>query len=338
MIKVGYFPCQQDPPNAEHIARLWKEVIVEAGVAEQAGFDSCLFSEHHQQADGYLPNPLLLAGLVGAATQRIRVGTCVLLLPLYHPVRVAEDAAVVDIATGGRLILGVGVGYQQPDFDTFGVPFAERIGRCEEGIEILRRAWTGERFSFEGRHFQIGSVQVTPRPIQQSRLPIWMAAWTPPGLRRAARIADAWLTDPLQSLPVIQRFAGIYRKEAEKLGRPASVALMRDVWVAPTRSGARAESGPIMYTHRFYFRYGAYAPDDPYIQGVGSEEEWTFERAVKDRFVIGSPEECRDELNRWCEEVHPDYLILRMRHPGGPPHVRVVEAIRLFGDKVLPRL
>jgi alkanesulfonate monooxygenase SsuD/methylene tetrahydromethanopterin reductase-like flavin-dependent oxidoreductase (luciferase family) len=83
--RVGYFPCQQDPPSAQHIDRLWKEVIVEAGVAEEAGFDSCLFSEHHQQADGYLPNPLMLAGLVGAATRRIRVGTCVLLLPLYSP-------------------------------------------------------------------------------------------------------------------------------------------------------------------------------------------------------------------------------------------------------------
>jgi probable F420-dependent oxidoreductase len=338
MIQVGYFPCQQDPPSAQHIDRLWKEVIVEAGAAERAGFDSCLFSEHHQQPDGYLPNPLMLAGLVGAATQRIRVGTCVLLLPLYHPVHVAEDVAVIDVATGGRLILGVGVGYQQPDFDAFGVPFAARIGRCEEGIEILHRAWTGERFSFEGRHFQIGSVQVTPRPLQQPRPPIWMAAWTPPGLRRAARIADAWLTDPLQSLPVIQRFAGIYRKEAEKLGRPSSVALMRDVWVAPTRSGAQAESDPIMYTHRFYFRYGAYAADDPYLQGVRSEGEWTFERAVKDRFVIGTPEECRDEIRRWCAEIRPDYLILRMRHPGGPPHARVVEAIRLFGDKVLPHL
>jgi alkanesulfonate monooxygenase SsuD/methylene tetrahydromethanopterin reductase-like flavin-dependent oxidoreductase (luciferase family) len=108
--------------------------------------------------------------------------------------------------------------------------------------------------------------------------------------------------------------------------------------VAPTMREARAESDPIMYTHRFYFRYGAYAPDDPYIQGVRSEGEWTFERAVKDRFVVGSPEECRDEIGRWCEAVHPDYLIFRMRHPGGLPHPRVVEGIRLFGEKVLPRL
>lgn len=336
-MKVGYFPCQQDPPRAEAIARIWREAVAEARIAEKVGFDGCFFSEHHQQADGYLPNPLLAAGMIGAATERLRVGTCVLLLPLCHPVHVAEDAALVDLATGGRLILGVGVGYQPLDFEAFGLRISERARRCEEGLEIVKRSWTEEEFSFAGKHYQLTNVRVTPKPSQRPRPPIWMAAWTDVGLKRAARLADGWLTDPLQSLPVIRGFARTYREESQRQGKRPFVVLMRDVWVADTIAQAREESAPLMYTHCFYFRHGAYVPD-PYLEGVRSEEEWTFDRAVRDRFIVGSPESCRDELAKWKAAVEPDYLILRMRHPGGPPHARVVEAMRLFGEKILPNL
>jgi alkanesulfonate monooxygenase SsuD/methylene tetrahydromethanopterin reductase-like flavin-dependent oxidoreductase (luciferase family) len=337
MMKAGYFPCTQDPPSAANIAGLWREIVAEAQLAETVGFDSCLFSEHHQQADGYMPNPLLLAGLIGAKTERLRVGTCVLLLPLYHPIHVAEDAALVDVSTGGRLILGVGVGYQPPDFDAFRVPIGERARRCAEGVEILTRAWTEETVSFSGRHFQVEGVRVTPKPVQQPRPPIWMAAWTDPGLKRAARLADGWLSDPLQSMPVIRRFADVYREAAQRAGKKPFVGLMRDICVGRTAEEARAASDPLMYTHRFYFRYGAYA-EDQYTRGVKSEEEWTFERAEKERFIVGTPEKCLEDLQRWKEEVRPDYLVLRMRHPGGPPHRQVMEGIRLFGERVLPSL
>ena len=335
MMQVGYFPCQQDPPKGERIGELWNEVVAEAQLAEEVGFDSCLFSEHHQQADGYFPNPLLCAGLVGARTKKLRVGTCVMLLPLYHPAHVAEDAALVDIATGGRLIYGVGIGYQPVDFEAFELSISDRAGRTEEGVEILRRAWTEERFSFEGKHFNLKDVSITPKPLQKPHPPIWMAAWTKIGLRRAARIADGWFADPVQSLPVIKGFADLYRAEAAKNGKKPFIALMRDVWIADTAAKAKAESDPIMYTHRFYWRNGAYVPDR-YLEGVTAEAQWTFDRAVEDRFIVGSPEACRDELAKWNEAIRPDYWVLRMRHPGGPSHAQVKHALRLFGEKILP--
>ena len=129
-MKVAYFPCTQDPPRGENIARIMHEAIAEAQLAEKTGFDSCLFSEHHQQADGYLPNPILAAGLVGMKTEKIKVGTCISLLPLIHPVHVAEDCAVIDQMTGGRMILGVGVGYQGVDFG----------GHAEKAIEHFKAA------------------------------------------------------------------------------------------------------------------------------------------------------------------------------------------------------
>jgi alkanesulfonate monooxygenase SsuD/methylene tetrahydromethanopterin reductase-like flavin-dependent oxidoreductase (luciferase family) len=337
MLKVSYFACTQDPPHGQNIGRLIHETVAEVQVAEKSGFDSCLFSEHHQQADGYIPNPLLLAGLVGMKTEKIRVGTCVSLLPLQHPVHIAEDCAIIDQATGGRMILSVGVGYQKVDFDLFGASIEERARRTEEGIDIIKKAWTEERFSFQGKHFQLQDVSITPKPAQRPRPPIWMAAWTDVGLRRTARMADGWLTDPLQSLSVIKRFTDLYRAECEKRRVKPFIALMRDVWVADSMEKAKQESGPLMYTHRFYFRNKAYVEDEC-LKGITSEEQWTFERAQKDRFISGSPEHCREQLQMWQKEIRADYLILRMRHPGGPDHKRVVEAIRMFGDKVLPHL
>src|SRR5581483_7074897 len=213
MLKAGYFPCTQDPPRGENIGKVLREAIVEAQVAEQSGFDSCLFSEHHQQEDAYIPNVILMAGMVGVNTTKIRVGTCVTLIPLWHPVHAAEDAAIVDQITGGRMILSVGVGYQERDFSAFGLSISERAGRSEEGVEVVKKCWTEERFSYRGKFYQLDNVMITPKPFQKPRPPIWMAAWTNVGLKRAARIADAWITSPLEHVQVIKQFANLYREE-----------------------------------------------------------------------------------------------------------------------------
>ena len=154
-MKVGYFPCTQDPPRGANIGGILREAIVEAQVAEESGFDSCLFSEHHQQEDCYIPNVILMAGMVGVATKKIKVGTCVTLIPLWHPVHAAEDAAIVDQITGGRMILSVGVGYQERDFSAFGLSIKERAGRSEEGVEVIKKCWEEERFSYHGKFYNL---------------------------------------------------------------------------------------------------------------------------------------------------------------------------------------
>lgn len=337
MLKAGYFPCTQDPPRGENIGKVLREAIVEAQVAEQSGFDSCLFSEHHQQEDAYIPNVILMAGMVGVNTTRIRVGTCVTLIPLWHPVHAAEDAAIVDQITGGRMILSVGVGYQERDFGAFGLSISERAGRSEEGVEVLKKCWTEERFSHRGKFYQLDDVMITPKPFQKPRPPIWMAAWTNVGLKRAARIADAWITSPLEHVQVIKRFGNLYREEARKHGKTPYLVLMRDVLVSESWEAARRESEPLMYTHKFYFRNNGYAMDDV-IKNVKSEDQWTFDVAAPNRLIAGSPRDCLEQLQMWQKEVQPDYLVLRMRHPGGPSHERVKQAIATFGREVLPKL
>jgi alkanesulfonate monooxygenase SsuD/methylene tetrahydromethanopterin reductase-like flavin-dependent oxidoreductase (luciferase family) len=317
--------------------RVIDEIIAEAQAAEASGWDGCFITEHHQQADGYLPNPLLMAGLVGMKTQRIKVGTCVLLLPLHHPVHVAEDCAVIDLATTGRLILSIGVGYQPHDFDAFEVPVAERATRTEEALEVMRHCWSGKRFSYSGKHFHYKDTLVTPTPFQQPGPPVWMASWTPPGLRRAGKVADGWIADPVQCLPVIKDYATRYRTAAQKAGRNPYICLMRDAVIAKSMKEAEAESGPTMYTHRFYFQYGAYVPDE-YLKDVKRPEDLSFAKAAKDRLIVGSSDNCLEQLQRWQAEIQPDYLILRFRQPGGPSHQKTLEAIRMFGEKVIPKL
>lgn len=336
-MKIGYMPCTQDPPHGDNIAGTLDELLAEAQALEAHGFHGFFVPEHHQQQDGYLSNALMVAAMIGVRTQRIDVGTCASVLPLIHPVHLAEDSAIVDQATRGRLILSVGIGYQPQDFALFGVDQKERIGRTEEGIAILRHAWKGERFSFEGKHFQLADVLVAPRAFRPPGPPIWMGSWSAPGIERAARLADGWLSDPLQSLPVVRTYTAQYREAAARIGRKPYVVLMRDVVIAETRAAALARSQPVVDAHRQYFEFGVHSADE-YLKDVKRAEDLTVELLAKERVIFGSPQDCLDHLQRIREELAPDYLILRLRFGGQPSHAQTLRMIELLGQEVLPRV
>src|ERR1700687_3618923 len=211
-MKFGSYSSIANPPGGEPPARSIDEVIAEAQLAEASGFDSCFFGEHHQDRDGFLPSPLIVATAVAAHTRRLNVGTSVILLPLHHPVRVAEDVITLDLVSKGRVILGVGIGYQPADFRAFSVPLEARAGRFEESIEILRRCWAGERFSFHGKHYTLEDVQIRPRPYQKSGPPLWLGASVEGAARRAGRIADGFVGTPSTGLANATHLADVYRE------------------------------------------------------------------------------------------------------------------------------
>src|SRR5881409_1153739 len=197
-MKFGLYSSIANPPRGEYLDRCIDEVIAESQLAEASGFDSCFFGEHHQDQDGFLPSPLIVATAVAARTKRLRVGTSVILLPLHHPVRVAEDVITLDLVSRGRIVLGVGIGYQASDFSAFAVPMEERAARFEESVEILRLCWAGERFSYRGKHYTLEDVQIRPRPYQKPGPPLWIGASGPAGSPTVswARPAPAWPTPP----------------------------------------------------------------------------------------------------------------------------------------------
>src|SRR5499433_1090039 len=136
-MKFGLYSSIASPPRGEHLDRCLDEVIAEARLADANGFDSCFFGEHHHDKDGFLPSPLIVATAVAAQTRRLTVGTSVILLPLHHPVHVAEDVITLDLVSKGRVILGVGIGYQPSDFSAFSIPMEHRVVLFEESVEIV---------------------------------------------------------------------------------------------------------------------------------------------------------------------------------------------------------
>ena len=197
MIKFGVM-SNSHPASAADLSRLVDEMVVEAQQAEKYGFDSFFVTEHHQEPSGYLPSPLPLLAALAARTSTIRLGTGIAVLPLYHPVRMAEDCAVIDIISKGRLILGVGMGYQDVDFAAYGLRVSERVSLFEEGVEIIKRAWTEEKLSFVGKRYTLTNISVTPKPVQKPRPPIWVAAVGDEAMKRAGRVGDALLADSFQ--------------------------------------------------------------------------------------------------------------------------------------------
>ena len=334
-MRFGLYSSIADPPRGEDLASRVEEVVEEAQSAEEHGFDSIFFGEHHQDKDGFLPSPLIVASAVAGATRRLNVGTSVILLPLHHPVHLAEDVVTLDVVSRGRIILGVGIGYQAADFQAFGVPMEDRVTLFEEGIEVIRRCWTGETFSFHGKHHHLHDIRVRPPPYQQPSPPLWIGASTFSGARRAGRLADAFVAGPSTNLERTLRLVDSYRKAALAEGREPQVILMRDAWVAPSRTEAEeVYGGEVLDAYKYYWQAGLAE-----FKSIESESEFTLDRIAPDRLIIGDPQECVTEFKRWSQAVGTDYFLLRLRqaHSGGPPHQKIMGAIRLFGEQVIPQ-
>ena len=330
MITFGIMSNNQPAMGAD-LPRMVDELIEEAQTAERHGFETFFVNEHHQEPAGYFPSPLVLLSALAARTSTIRLGTGILVLPLYHPTRVAEDGAMIDIISRGRLVLGVGLGYQEGDFAAFGLRVSERVSLFEEGVEIIKRAWTEEKVAFAGKRYTLRDVRVTPRPVQKPRPPIWVAALGDEAMKRAGRVGDALLCDSFQLPARLKPRVELYRATAESRGHPAKVVMFREGFVAPTLEQAIQEyEEGLLSTHRYYWRQGSYYGD------IKRAEDLTLQRISLDRLILGSPADCIEKIQMWHREVGAEHFLIRFRHPAGPAHVRVLAAIQLFGEEVIP--
>jgi alkanesulfonate monooxygenase SsuD/methylene tetrahydromethanopterin reductase-like flavin-dependent oxidoreductase (luciferase family) len=238
-----------------------------------------------------------------------------------------------DIISKGRLILGVGMGYQPGDFAAYGLKVSERVSLFEEAIEILKRAWTEEKVSFVGKRFTLANVAVTPKPVQKPHPPIWIAAVGDEAMKRAGRLGDALLADSFQLPDRLKRRVDLYRATAESRGRPHTVVLFREGFVAESRDKAIQEyEAGLLSTHRYYWRHGAY------YQDIKKEEDLDLKRISLKRLILGSPQDCIDMVRMWNREIGADYILIRFRHPAGPAHAKVLNALQLFGEEVIPTL
>lgn len=216
-VRFGLWYDFRNPPQWRQPSdQLYGEILDQIVWGENNGFDDVWLSEHHLIEDGYLPSVLPIAAAIAARTKRIRIASGVTLLPFHHPVRLAEDIAVVDVISGGRFELGAGVGYKREEFDSFGVPFKERGARTDETLGIVRRLLDGESVTLKNKFFDFKNIRVTPEAIQKPHPPIWVGGFTPAALRRAVRYGDGFSV-PDGNRDVYDRYVGELKKENQPI-------------------------------------------------------------------------------------------------------------------------
>ena len=306
----------------------YAERLQQIAEAEDLGFTSCWLTEHHFCEDGYTPSPLVLAGAIGARTRAMQLGTNLMLLPLHDPVRVAEDAATLSLVTGGRFDLGVGIGYRQLEFDQFGRKISHRPSLVEEGIEIVRRAWSGKPVNFSGKRFEVGDLCVTPAPEHTPA--ILLGGMAPPAIDRAARVADGFLCTGGIGID-------IYAEALERHGKSmndGSVILGCWAIIAEDPEAEAAKVGEhVLYQANEYIKWGAFGPPDqtPLFENAASAIEnglyelWDADMAVAELSKLVSTYPNIRDIHFWAQ------------FPG-----ESVESgnarLRYIADKVLPRL
>ena len=334
---VGLFSMQthKELPDVTH-RDLYKNTLENVKLAEDSGFYSAWLSEHHFLEDGYCSSPLTMAAAMATATNTIRIGTGALILTLHNPVRVAEDAATVDIISNGRFDLGVAIGYRKEEFDGFNIPISQRPSRIEEAIEIIKKSWSNEKFAFNGKRFNFSNIDVTPKPLQQP-IPIYIGAFEEPAIRRAGRLGCPLLIGPGRTTEMIKDTLNWFNDSASKSGHnPEDIEhiLLRETFISDTQDKA-VEGGTeyIINMYKFYFTLGVKI----FIRGqqVQSIDDPLFEHLAEDRFMIGTPEYCIDEINKYREETGINYIACRMVFPQAP-NKEISKCIELFGKEVIP--
>jgi len=333
-MKCGLWLCSQYGLD-DSLPDRFDDLVEQVRLAGQAGFDSIWTGQHYLMPTYQQLQPFpLLARLAGEAGS-MGVGTSLTLVPLHHPVELAEQVATLDVVCHGRFIWGVGLGYRDEEFEAFGVPRRERAARLEEAIALIRRLWTGERVTHDGPYYPMRDTTMALRPVQRPHPPIWIGVSTVAAARRAARIGDGILLNIGATVASLKEQMSAYRTTLEELGRPEprGCALARDLFVAATDKEAWEVGGPILEArHHSYGRWGM----DRDMARVDRLDLPLCELA-RGRFVIGSPETCRQELQGCVDELGVDYLLLRLQSPGASQQA-TLHAIQTVGERILPAL
>lgn len=326
--------------------QLFDELLERIALSEQLGFHEAWFAEHHHSDYSLLPSPNLVIAAASQRTRRLQLGNLVNVLPFHDPLRVAEEAAMLDLLTGGRLAVGVGRGIRRDEFAQYGFDRAEAQARFEEAIEIILRAWRGERFSHVGRFWRYHDVAPRPRPLQQPHPPLYYGAITAASAEQVAR--RGWhLAQARAPLDDVAAIVARYRAARAAAGLPPEeghVVLVRDIYVAETDEQAWAEATPAIL--RFWetsitneLRTDPLTPADlprltrpfPYYRGGATLEQF----AAWGVTLIGSPATVAAKVREIAATIEPTSLVGVFAF-GTLTHAQVVRSMELFATRVMP--
>jgi alkanesulfonate monooxygenase SsuD/methylene tetrahydromethanopterin reductase-like flavin-dependent oxidoreductase (luciferase family) len=344
-MKFGTFHLFQKPPGWSD-ADVFSAELEQIERAEALGFDGVWLAEHHFQWYGIATDLMVVAGWVAARTQRVRIGTAIVVLPFHNPLRLAEQAATIDLMSGGRLDFGVGRGYQAAEYAGFGIPMDESRARFQESMDILLKAWTEERFSYEGRFTRVNDVSVLPKPLQQPHPPVYIASWmTPETIRYAADNGYPIISPAGLAADQIRTNYQLYRETLEFKGRSlAGVDLPALVHVYVDENEDRAREIGTEHSMRYGASLttlgtpvqagGKLAKDYEHYQGFG--EPGSFKERRQELMLFGSPDTVARRIQWLRDDLGVNYVIAWM-NMGGLEQERVLRSMHLFSEEVMPR-
>ncbi|WP_423746216.1 LLM class flavin-dependent oxidoreductase (plasmid) [Haladaptatus sp. SPP-AMP-3] len=327
---TGLFTCQRRPDDDRSMSEIYDEMLELGEVIDDSGLDSMWVSEHHFAEDGYLPATMPSLAALAARTETVELGTCIALAPLYDGVRLAEDAATVDLLADGRLTTGLAIGSNPREFESFGVPREERVERMTDLTDLLRASWSDGPLDYDAEFHDVSpDVSVTPKP--ESEIPILFGGSVKPAVRRAARVADAWCAPSALSVEgVRKRKEDIERvREKEGIEGDFEVYVLQHGFVADSKEEAWEAMKPgYFYIQRRYAE----------IFSGESVDELDAERKaeLKEQAIFGTPEQVAEELNEYRDALGDDvHFIFRTYHPGIGTDA-MVECVERLGDEVAP--
>jgi alkanesulfonate monooxygenase SsuD/methylene tetrahydromethanopterin reductase-like flavin-dependent oxidoreductase (luciferase family) len=333
-MKFGLIVSKQHPPDVSMVER-FREHIAQVRAARDAGFDLIAMGQHYLSTPFQELQTLPSLARLAAEAGTMRIAATVLLLPLHNPVDVAEQVATMDVICEGRFICGVGLGYRDEEYEAFGVQPSERVARFVEGLQVIKQLWTEEEVTHHGRFFHLTKARMTLKPVQQPHPPIWFAANNDGAVQRSARRADAWVINPHAKLSTLAHQMALYRQTLQAAGKPfpAEVPMIKELYVAPQRHTAIQECRPFLEAK--YQAYAAWGQD----KALPQEDSFDlgFEDLVRDRFIIGDPDDCIRELRRYIEALGVNCFIFRLQWPG-MEQAKVLRSIKLLAERVMPKL
>jgi probable F420-dependent oxidoreductase len=323
-LQVGFIPIEG--------GHYYRDALEEVTRAEELGFDSVWMEEHHSVTNHYWPSPLPVLAGFATRTSRMRLGTDILVAPFYHPVRLAEDAAMLDVMSNGRFVLGIAIGYKPDEFALYGAELEKRGARFEEQLAIMKGLWTQESFAFNGAYYTVEG-RLEPKPVTRPHPPVWIGGWGDITLRRAATLADNWVPGPTADLPRLlagkQQFLA-NRRTAGKTEPVTEWPLTRDLIIADSDREARelAEKH-IMISYRKEYAGGW---RHPFIDASIATD---LDALMKNRFLIGGPDQVIRALRPFVSEYGMTHLICRVFFPG-MPHRHIMRELDLIAKEVRP--
>ena len=333
-MKIGVYLNSQHPQSDDPVRR-FAETIEQVRLVRSLGFDSIWAGEHHVTPGFHFFPQFALLQRAAPEAEGLWIGTNVTLLPLHNPVELAEVGAFMDVMSGGRFLLGVGLGYRAEEYAIYRVPMSERASRLTESIEIIRRLWNEDRVTHRGRHWQFSEASIAPRPLQSPPPPIIVGGQVDAAIKRAARIGDGWLVVPIPTLPELASQMSLFKSARSTAGLPPSEHICRllEVGCAPDEDTAFHRIAPfLMEKYKSYFSWG--------LEGLtldpNSAPEVQLRRLACDRFAVGAPATVVDMLVAQ-HRSGINHLSMRVSWPGMGQD-DILASIELLGRKVLPEV